>query len=114
MLPVVRQTLAARLPSRRGEGVLAAVSGGSDSTALALTLAETGARLEIAHVHHGIRGPGADADADSTSGEQSAGPKQRRGRRTTPEEGQGETEPRAESPASGSSLDVKTDDLAKP
>ena len=55
-----------------------------------------------------------NADADSTSGEQSADPKQRRGRRTTLEEGQGETEPRAARPASGSSLDVKTDDLAKP
>ena len=52
-------------------------------------------------------------NADSTSGEQSADPKQRRGRRTTLEEGRGETEPRAARPASGSSLDVKTDDLAK-
>ena len=64
MLPVVRQTIATRLPPLRGVGVLAAVSGGSDSTALALTIAEAGARLEIAHVHHGIRGADADADAD--------------------------------------------------
>ncbi len=62
----------------------------------------------------GRRAKNADSGADSTSGEQSADPKQRRGRRTTLEEGQGETEPRAARPASGSSLDVKTDDLAKP
>jgi len=50
----------------RGHTVLAAVSGGLDSTVLADALAQAtrrgGYRLALAHVHHGLRG--ADADAD--------------------------------------------------
>jgi len=51
----------------RGATVLVAVSGGADSTALAVALArlapEFGLRLAIAHLHHGTRGATADADA---------------------------------------------------
>ncbi len=53
----------------RGHTVLAAVSGGLDSTVLACALATIAARggfaLAIAHVHHGLRG--ADADADEAA-----------------------------------------------
>ncbi|MDQ3070321.1 MAG: tRNA lysidine(34) synthetase TilS [Acidobacteriota bacterium] len=50
-----------------GTRVLAAVSGGADSVALALVLADlaragTGVLGGIAHLHHGLRGPAADAD----------------------------------------------------
>jgi tRNA(Ile)-lysidine synthase len=52
-----------------GHTVLAAVSGGLDSTVLADALAASAARggwsLAIAHVHHGMRG--ADADADQAA-----------------------------------------------
>jgi tRNA(Ile)-lysidine synthase len=54
-----------------GHRVLAAVSGGLDSTVLADALAACAARsgfsLAIAHVHHGLRG--ADADADQAAAE---------------------------------------------
>lgn len=50
-----------------GEKVLAAVSGGADSVALLLLLCQMRERGEIrlaaCHVHHGIRGAAADADA---------------------------------------------------
>ncbi len=50
-----------------GDLVLVAISGGSDSTALLHALARLrpalGIRLRAAHVHHGIRGCAADADA---------------------------------------------------
>ena len=42
---------------------MVAASGGADSTALALVLAELGFEIVLAHVHHGIRGKAADADA---------------------------------------------------
>jgi len=52
---------------RPGTRVAVAVSGGADSVALlrALILAapEIGLVLSVAHVHHGLRGPDADADA---------------------------------------------------
>lgn len=48
--------------------MLAAVSGGSDSVALlhvlARVLPSAGHRLEVAHVHHGVRGAEADGDAE--------------------------------------------------
>jgi tRNA(Ile)-lysidine synthase len=51
-----------------GRGVLAAVSGGIDSTVLAHGLAALAPRLDlrmaIGHVHHGLRGAAADADRD--------------------------------------------------
>ncbi len=49
-----------------GERVCVAVSGGADSTALLVTMAEAKAELGVvlsaAHVHHGLRGAEADAD----------------------------------------------------
>ncbi|MDD2772784.1 MAG: tRNA lysidine(34) synthetase TilS [Elusimicrobiales bacterium] len=52
---------------RRGDGVLAAVSGGPDSVCLLHFLsrmsARYGFRLAVCHVNHGIRGKKADADA---------------------------------------------------
>jgi tRNA(Ile)-lysidine synthase len=53
----------------RGEGALVAVSGGADSAALLLALAELsgagllGVALTAAHLDHGLRGEGAAADA---------------------------------------------------
>ncbi len=49
-----------RIP--RSAQVLVALSGGGDSTALAVVLASLGQRVAALHVHHGLRG--ADADAD--------------------------------------------------
>lgn len=43
--------------------VLVGFSGGADSTALLLLLAELGVPLVAHHFHHGLRGPAADADA---------------------------------------------------
>ncbi len=63
MIPAVQKTVATRFPQIRGKRVLVAASGGADSTALALVLRELGCRPVLAHVHHGIRGKAADADA---------------------------------------------------
>jgi tRNA(Ile)-lysidine synthase len=62
MIATVAKTVDARFPQLRGARVLVAASGGADSTALALALSELGCRIELAHVHHGIRGAAADAD----------------------------------------------------
>ena len=55
----------------RGHTVLAAVSGGLDSTVLAAALAAIAARggfaIAIGHVHHGLRGAEADADQDAVA-----------------------------------------------
>jgi tRNA(Ile)-lysidine synthase len=63
MRSTVDQTVATRFPQIRGKRVLVAASGGADSTALALALKELGCDIVLAHVHHGIRGKRADADA---------------------------------------------------
>ena len=63
MIPTVQKTVAARFPHLRGKRVLVAASGGADSTALALALQDLGCDIALAHVHHGIRGKAADADA---------------------------------------------------
>ena len=63
MIPTVRKTVAARFPELPGKRVLIAASGGADSTALALALQELGCDIVLAHVHHGIRGKSAAADA---------------------------------------------------
>ena len=57
----------------RGCTVLAAVSGGIDSTVLADALVKAGSlrspalRVVIGHVHHGLRGAEADADQDAVA-----------------------------------------------
>jgi len=52
---------------RRGDGILAGVSGGADSVCLLYLLAslreEPGLRLSVVHVEHGIRGEESEADA---------------------------------------------------
>ncbi|NCD22735.1 MAG: tRNA lysidine(34) synthetase TilS [Spartobacteria bacterium] len=63
MISTVQKTVAARFPQIRGKRVLVAASGGADSTALALALQDLGCEIALAHVHHGIRGKSADADA---------------------------------------------------
>ncbi len=63
MLLTAYKTIDAHMPGLEGTPVLAAVSGGADSVALALMLHGLGANLSIAHVHHGIRSVDADADA---------------------------------------------------
>ncbi len=63
MIATVQRTAAAHFPRLRGTRVLVAASGGADSTALALALRELGCSIVLAHVHHGIRGAAADADA---------------------------------------------------
>ena len=64
--PVLRHALRAECALEPGSHVLVAVSGGADSTALLLGLANLaaglGLTLHAAHLHHGLRG--ADADAD--------------------------------------------------
>lgn len=51
------------LVPRNGE-VTCLVSGGADSTCLWHALCELGYRVSAVHVHHGVRGEEADADAD--------------------------------------------------
>ncbi len=62
---IARRALCAR-GLKTGSVILAGVSGGADSTALACALAEAsereGWRLVLAHLHHGLRGRAADAD----------------------------------------------------
>lgn len=57
---------------RPGMRLAVAVSGGADSVALLRTLLEAapeiGLVLSVAHVHHGIRGAEADADAEFVAG----------------------------------------------
>ena len=47
-----------------GADVTCLVSGGADSTCLWQALGELGYRVSAIHVHHGVRGEEADADAD--------------------------------------------------
>lgn len=68
MLHAVWQTIQTRNLIRRGDCVLVGVSGGADSIALLHALHAFRDRLAIslavAHLHHGIRGAEADADAE--------------------------------------------------
>ena len=56
----------------RGDEVTVALSGGADSVALLWCLRklapELGIRLQVAHFHHGLRGPEADRDAEFCAG----------------------------------------------
>ena len=58
-----RRLVGARSGDTGSEPTLIACSGGADSTALALALASTGARLTLVFVRHGAR-PSADVDLD--------------------------------------------------
>ena len=64
--PHLRRALRGPCRQEPGRGLLVAVSGGADSTALLFGLAsiarEFGLTLHAAHLHHGLRGPEADAD----------------------------------------------------
>lgn len=61
----VEAFMAQRAPLVDGAAVVVGVSGGADSVALASALRAIGRhRLHLAHVHHGLRGADADADAD--------------------------------------------------
>ena len=66
-LRIVSQSVLRNLGVQRSDSVLVGLSGGADSTALLLSLvglSDEGAIGEVAaaHLHHGIRGDGADAD----------------------------------------------------
>ena len=67
MLDQVQSALERHAMVPRGDLVLVAVSGGADSVALLHALLQLreklGLRLAVAHLHHGIRGTAADADA---------------------------------------------------
>lgn len=67
MLTCVQANLLRHAMASRGDLVLVAVSGGADSVALLHVLQHLrlrlGLRLAVAHLHHGIRGAAADADA---------------------------------------------------
>lgn len=67
MLQIVQRTIRQHDLIPSGAHLLLAVSGGADSTALAVALAALRRRhrwrLTLAHLHHGIRGAEADADA---------------------------------------------------
>lgn len=64
---IARRSLS-RFRLAKGAVVVAGCSGGADSTALAVALAEIAAvegwRLILAHLHHGLRGGAADADLE--------------------------------------------------
>jgi len=68
LIGVVRRSIADHAMLRPGERVLVALSGGADSTGLALVLSELRRRLGIdvvaGHVHHGLRGSEADLDQE--------------------------------------------------
>ena len=67
MLTCVQANLSRHDMASRGDLVLVAVSGGADSVALLHALyrlrQRLGLRLAVGHLHHGIRGTAADADA---------------------------------------------------
>ena len=72
MEPVLRRALRGPCAVPSGSSLLIAVSGGADSTALLLGLARLaagfGLTLHAAHLHHGLRGPEADADLEHVRG----------------------------------------------
>lgn len=66
-LASLARTVRTRLGGLPPRGVLAAVSGGADSSALALALHAGGWLGGIAHLDHGLRGPDSAADARWTA-----------------------------------------------
>jgi tRNA(Ile)-lysidine synthase len=63
MLACVQNSLARQAMLKTDDRVLVAVSGGADSVALLHALHRLGLKLAVAHLHHGLRGAAADADA---------------------------------------------------
>ena len=67
MLDHIQRAFERHSMARRGDLLLVAVSGGADSVALLHALwtlrTKLGIRLAVAHLHHGIRGAAANADA---------------------------------------------------
>ncbi|TAN38439.1 MAG: tRNA lysidine(34) synthetase TilS [Verrucomicrobia bacterium] len=63
MLACVHNNLRRYAMIQRGDLVVVAVSGGADSVALLHVLHRLHIKLAVAHLHHGIRGAAADADA---------------------------------------------------
>jgi len=67
LLRQMQRTIAAQRLFEAGAHLLVAASGGADSTALLLALHESAdtlrLRISVAHLHHGLRGAEADADA---------------------------------------------------
>ncbi len=65
---IIRLTIQNRVLWRRGARIVLAVSGGADSMAMLHAIAslrdESKLDLRVAHVHHGLRGRAADADAN--------------------------------------------------
>jgi tRNA(Ile)-lysidine synthase len=67
MLETLERTIETRALWKRGAKIILGVSGGADSMAMLHALAslrdEWNLKLRVAHVHHGLRGRAADADA---------------------------------------------------
>lgn len=63
ILGVVEREIASRRLLSPGAEVTCLVSGGADSTCLWAVLRELGYQVRAVHVHHGLRGAEADADA---------------------------------------------------
>jgi len=68
MIDRVQKSIAQYGMLASGQDVVAAVSGGPDSVAMLDCLLRLGYRPIVAHLHHGLRGEAADADADFVRG----------------------------------------------
>lgn len=67
MIEAIQRTIQSRALWRRGARIILAISGGADSMAMLHSMATLRdvqtLSLRVAHVHHGLRGRAADADA---------------------------------------------------